>query len=301
MKFPQRIGPEEEEEPGRDSDSSGEPPAPEGVGWAGSHSGRLPSARLCGALCDRTGKAAWSRPRPHRPVQSQKMGLSVMPRTALCHRAGQTKSRADGLRGVGGQGCSLGQRGRRAPPRPRPGLRRPRRPRRALTSAPQSLPTPAGGDRDHPARGERRKGGDPTPRHTPAQPHSRGVASRPQPLLLCAVGAVARATVAPRPGPAPRGAPSWSRRCRPPRRSPQEPPPLPAAGRHSGAVAGSRARLSAPVRSPALACPSPRRSAGRVQLTSSPSGSEPRLHGRRREPPTSPCPAPPVCQFGPCR
>lgn len=168
MKFPQRIGPEEEEEPGRDSASSGEPPAPEGVGWAGSHSGRLPSARLCGALCDRTGKAAWARPRPHRPVQSQKMGLSVMPRTALCHRAGQTKSRADGLRGVGAQGCSLGQRGRRAPPRPRPG------PRRDLTSAPQSLPTPAGGDGDHPARGERRKGGGTAPRATP--PPSRAVA-----------------------------------------------------------------------------------------------------------------------------
>lgn len=59
-----------------------------------------------------------------------------------------------------------------------------------------------------------------------------------------------------RPGPAP------CARVRPPSRSPREQPPQPASGRGPGAVAGSRARLSAPVLSPAQAC-SPRRSPGR--------------------------------------
>lgn len=195
------------------------------------------------------------------------------------------QSEAQKAAGARGQGCSLPQLRSTDPPGYRPGAAISLRP--PLASAPGRLPTPAGGG----GRGRRwgagvREGAGTAPRATPAPcgwvvPALR----RPQPRLLCAVGAVARATAPPRPAP-PLAAPeSGFPRGSPPRRSPQEPPP--AAGRDSGAVAGSAARLSAPVLSPALAC-SPRRSAGRNRQTSSTPGSQPRLRGRLRDPPTDP-------------
>lgn len=144
------------------------------------------------------------------------------------------------------------------------------------TSSLPRLPILGGDHRCNPGGNGRRGGrarGGPEGAEAHRAPHpspTSGPASR-SPASLCG-GRVARTTAPPRPGPV--AAPPL--RCasvRPPSRSPQEPPPQPAAGRDSGAVAGSKVRLSVPVLSPAPAS-SPRRSAGRVWLNSSPSGSE---------------------------
>lgn len=77
------------------------------------------------------------------------------------------------------------------------------------------LPTPAGGDGCGLGESEGRRGGAEagaegaglSPRATPPPRDSiSGSPSSPRPLPLCAVGAVARATAPPRPGPALRGA-----------------------------------------------------------------------------------------------
>lgn len=145
-----------------------------------------------------------------------------------------------------------------------------------------------------------RAGTPPTATPPPTAPPLGLPPARPRPLLLCAVGAVARATAPPRPGPALHGPrpglrvsarPSAGRRSRRCSRLP---------GGIHGATVGSKARLSASLLLPALTSSSPRRSASRVRLTSSPSGSEPRLQGRHRDPLTRPSQGPPVCLFGSC-
>lgn len=265
---------EEESQAGTGRDPLGETP---GLGRGGvSRSEAAPARRAPAAGSSR----------------SQEMGC-LAPRFTKDQRK---QSEAQDAAGARGQGCSLPQLRRTDPPGFRPsaaaGLRPP------LASAPRRPPTPAGGGGRGSRWGAGAGGRDRTSRHTRAPPPGRPGARPPAaPPPLCGGRCCPGDGAAP-PGPAPRCAESGSPRGSPPRRSPQEPPP--AAGRDSGAVAGSAARLSAPVLSPALAC-SPRRSAGRNRRTSSPSGSQPRLRGRLRDPPTArPCP-PLVRLSAPCR
>lgn len=148
-----------------------------------------------------------------------------------------------------GQGSSLGQHRRTAPPRPAPPRPRPgsalglHRPFPALTSDPPRLPTRQGAKVA--ARAAVRRGGEgaaavaeragtpPTATPPPTAPPLGLPPARPRPLLLCAVGAVARATAPPRPGPALHGPLARSPRGCPPSRRPQEPTLQPAAGRDS--------------------------------------------------------------------
>lgn len=177
-------------------------------------------------------------------------------------------------------GCILLQPRRTATPGPRPG---PALGSTALTSAPRSF-LPRQGAMSHGLGGSeglrsRRGEGGVRPEPTRSPTHRRprpshlprrfeGLPPRP----LCAEGVVAWVTAPPRPRP--RGAPPWSPRCGRPSCSPGA---AAAAGSGAGFPGQSLgAKLSLPrlcFRLPAPACSSPRRSAGRIRLTSLPSGS----------------------------
>lgn len=148
------------------------------------------------------------------------------------------------------------------PPRHTPALR-PRRPRGPTSAA--SSPRPP-----------------PRPRPPPQAQSHRPAPGRP---AACSPAPFVRWALLPGRRPRPALGTPWSPRGRPPRRSPLEPPPQPELPGRRG-----EPRLSAPALAPALASAPVGALVGPAHQP--PSGSQPRLPGRRRDQPTKPCPAP---------
>lgn len=193
----------------------------------------------------------------------EEAGKSQVPPTGWAARGGRARHRdppgeppvPEGVRQAGSRSAASTAGGSAAPSaaaqrrRPGPAPSRARTPGWSARCAPRVPRAQRDGTEGRRSRAPLHCGGCTADLSEAAQP-GRGRRRRAG-RRLCAVGAVARATVQPlpaRPGSAPRATAPRSPRRRPPSRSLQEPPPQPAAGRQCEAVAGREARPSPPVR-----------------------------------------------------